>query len=120
MVRQTEGGTASHQNWRRLETGEGAAQKETTKHSGGVWGGRRVRGSQPCNLTTNVHVLPHAQVRAIVSADKAVVFKSHSERENQNLIAPMLQVGLRMDSGEEAWEEEQTEFGEGRGWGPMG
>lgn len=34
-----------------------------------------------------------AQVRAIVSADKAVVFKSHSERENQNLIAPMLQVG---------------------------
>ena len=34
ILRQTEGVTGSHQNWRRGETREGAALKETTKHSG--------------------------------------------------------------------------------------
>ncbi|KAG1669975.1 hypothetical protein FOA52_016236 [Chlamydomonas sp. UWO 241] len=37
-------------------------------------------------------------VRAIVRADKAVVFKSRSDRENQNIIAPMLQAITSTDA----------------------
>lgn len=36
QVSQTEGGTGSHQSWQSGETREGAAQNETTQHSGKV------------------------------------------------------------------------------------
>ena len=46
----------------------------------------------PC-LHHRTHPAPSsAQVSAIISPDKAVVLKSSREKENQNIIAPMLKV----------------------------
>lgn len=47
------------------------------------------------------------QVRAIISADKVVVFKSHNERDNRNIIAPMLQVAGGEGAGGLAGQGEQ-------------